>query len=289
VTHHALWHPLTPAEVDVGWTFDPWGLLAVIPPLLVYTKGAISIWSHAGLGHGLRIAEAVAYLAGASILAGALLSPLDALSEFRFAAHMSQHESLMLLAAPLIVLGRPLFVGLWALPSELRTRVRGIVGRPAWVVGWSFLTAPLFVLALHALVRWIWHVPALFEAAMLSEPLHAFQHASFFLSAALFWWAVLHGRYGRGSYGVGLLFVFATALHTSLLAALLTLAPSGFYPIYAVRGLDTPAQLLEDQQLGGLLMWVPSGMLFALIGLALFVAWLGDVERRAKRKALRAG
>jgi putative membrane protein len=131
-------------------------------------------------------------------------------------------------------------------------------------------------------VRWVWHIPALFEGAMEHDALHAFQHFTFFASAAWLWWTVLHGRFGRAGYGVGLLFVFVTAFHTSLLAALLTVAPEGFYPIYAERGLDAGAELLEDQELGGLLMWVPSAVLLLVSALALFIAWLGEAERRAR-------
>jgi cytochrome c oxidase assembly factor CtaG len=219
----------------------------------------------------------------------ALVSPLDSLSDFRFAAHMSQHELLMVVAAPLMVLGRPFFVCLWALPVAWRKRAASVLATPRFKVAREFLAAPLLVLTLHAVVRWVWHIPALFEGAMQHDALHAFQHFTFFASAAWLWWTVLHGRFGRAGYGVGLLFVFVTAFHTSLLAALLTVAPEGFYSIYAERGLDTGAELLEDQQLAGLLMWVPSAVLLLVSGLALFIAWLGEAERRARRAdALRA-
>jgi putative membrane protein len=158
-----------------------------------------------------------------------------------------------------------------------------VLATPGVKTGTSVLTAPLFALALHAVFRWVWHIPALFDAAMEHDALHAFQHFTFFASAALFWWTIIHGRYGRAGYGLSLLFVFATALHTSLLAALLTLSPHGAYTIYADRGLETPDELVADQALGGALMWVPSGVTLLASGLALFTAWLGEAERRARR------
>jgi cytochrome c oxidase assembly factor CtaG len=118
---------------------------------------------------------------------------------------------------------------------------------------------------------------------MRSEPLHAFQHLTFFATAALLWWALIHGRYGKVGYGVSVLFVFATVMHTSVLGALISIAPRVLYPIYQQRSLALGWDPLEDQELAGILMWVPSGVLLTLVGLALFAAWLGEAERRARR------
>jgi putative membrane protein len=281
----ALAHPLSgfQAEQAARWTFDPWGLAAVVPATVLYARGLATLRRHAGTQAGVRRWQAACYATGVAVLALALLSPIDAWSDFRFWVHMSQHELIMVAAAPLMVLGRPLYVYLWALPASLRRRTSRILATPNFKVTWSFLSAPLFVLTLHAFVRWVWHVPALFEAAMRHDALHALQHFSFFATAAFFWWAVSNGRYGRAGYGLGLLFVFITAFHTSLLAALLTVAPQGFYPIYAAQGLEAAPELLADQELGGLIMWVPSGVLLLASALSLFVAWIGEAERLAKR------
>jgi putative membrane protein len=278
-------HPLGgfQAQQAARWTWDPWGLAAVAPAAALYARGLSMLWGRGKKGLGVRRWQAGCYAAGVVVLAVALLSPLDAWSDFRFWVHMSQHELIMTVAAPLMVLGRPLYVCFWALPLGARRRARGVLATPRFKIAWSFASAPLFVLTLHAVVRWIWHIPALFEAAMASDALHALQHFSFFATAALFWWAISNGRYGRAGYGLGLLFVFVTAFHTSLLAALLTVAPEGFYPIYALQGLESSPELLEDQELGGLIMWVPSAVLLLVSALALFVAWLGEGERRARR------
>lgn len=284
-----LAHPLTAAESAHASSFswDPWGLAAIVGVAGMYALGLRGLERRCVLPAALRGWQIAAYGASVLALVVALVSPLDSLSDLRFAAHMSQHELLMIVAAPLMVLGRPLFVYFWALPKRARLRLGSALASPGFRVARSFFGAPVLVLTLHALVRWVWHVPVLFEAAMRHEPLHAFQHFTFFASAAWLWWAILHGRFGRAGYGVGLLFVFATAFHTSLLAALLTVAPEGFYPIYAERGLDTSAELLEDQELAGLVMWVPSAVLLLVSALALFVAWLGEAERRARRAEVR--
>jgi putative membrane protein len=142
------------------------------------------------------------------------------------------------------------------------------------------MTGPLTVWILHGAALWIWHLPPLYQAAVENEGIHTWMHVSFFFTAALFWWALVHGRYGRLGYGLGVVFVFTTGLHATLLGALLTVAPSPWYPLYASRAPAAGVDALDDQQLAGLLMWVPFGIVFVVVGLALFAAWLGEAERR---------
>jgi mono/diheme cytochrome c family protein len=106
-------------------------------------------------------------------------------------------------------------------------------------------------------------------------------HVCFLLTACLFWWALIHGRYGRLGYGAAVLFVFATAVHSGALGALMTFAPRAWYPLYAHRSAAAGHDPLQDQQLAGLIMWIPFGVVFLVLALALFAAWLGESERRA--------
>jgi putative membrane protein len=265
------------------WTFDPLVLAALLLVGGAYAVGIWRLWQRAGRCHALRPRHLACMAAGWLSLVLSLLSPLDALSDVSFAAHMTQHQVLMVVAAPLLVLGRPLVVLLWSLPAPARRRVGQVTSHPAFAGAWRWLSGPVITLMVHSLVVWMWHVPSWFDAALAHEPLHAVQHLSFFLTAALFWWAVVHGRYGRVGYGVSVLFVFATALHQSVLGALLTLARAAWYPLAAERARGAGLDPLGDQQLAGLLMWVPSGVLFSVLGLALFSAWIGDIEHRARR------
>src|SRR5690349_21291233 len=109
--------------------------------------------------------------------------------------------------------------------------------------------------------------------------MHALQHASFLGTALLFWWALMHEQWAR-NYGASVAYIFTTAIHSGALGALLTFAPGLVYPIYAGRTVAWGLSALEDQQLGGLIMWVPSGIVFIAIGLWLFAAWLQESERR---------
>jgi putative membrane protein len=281
-------HPAgAPASLLRRWTLDPF----VIPPFvlfaIVYGVGVRRLWRHAGIGRGIRKAEAASFGVGLITAAVALLSPIDYYSDLLFAAHMTQHELLMVAAAPLVVIGRPFVAGSWALTARARVWLSGITHSPSVRVIVHFLTAPLFALALHALVRWIWHIPRLFEAAMRHEALHAVQHLSFFATASLFWWALVYGRYGKAGYGLGFLFVFATAVHTTVLGALIATAPALLYPIYRLRASSAGFDPHIDQELAGFVMWIPSGFVLAVGGLALFFVWLTESAHRAERARLR--
>jgi cytochrome c oxidase assembly factor CtaG len=191
----------------------------------------------------------------------------------------------MLVAAPLLVLGRPLVVFLWAFPVQWSRRI-GNVGKIGCVSGtWRFLTIPLVAWLVHAIALWVWHVPVLFDAVLQNEWVHTLQHISFLASALLFWWALIHGPQGAMGYGAAVLYLFTTSIHSGALGALLTVAGTVWYPSYIGLTSSWGLTPLEDQQLGGLIMWIPAGVVYLIAGLALFVGWLREAElRTAKRE-----
>lgn len=284
----AAWAHAGHAELSLGeaarhWSWEPTALVPVALAAWLYARGVRRLWRQAGVGRAIGRARAAAFAAGCLALVLALASPIDALADQLFSIHMAQHELLMLVAAPLVVLGRPLAAFLWALPRPARERLGAWAERPAVAITWRRLSSPLAAFALSALALWVWHLPALYQAAVLDDAVHALQHASFFFTSALFWWAVAEGRAGRLGYGAGVFYVFATALHGGVLGALLTLAPRLVYPIYGPRAARWGVAPLADQQVGGLLMWIPAGALLLVIGLALVAAWVGESERRVRR------
>jgi cytochrome c oxidase assembly factor CtaG len=264
------------------WIWEPVTIVLIAASALLYARGIVRLWDRAGRGAGVPPWQAAAFGFGLLSLALALLSPLAWLSSIVFSAHMTQHEILMLVSAPLLVFGRPLFVFVWAFPARARERVGALTRRPLIAGAWHAISAPLAVFLLHAAALWIWHLPSLYEAALASEGIHAVQHLSFTVTAALFWWGMVHGRYGRLGYGVGVFYVFVTAVHSSVLGALMAVAPGAWYPSYAASAGAWGLDALQDQQLAGLLMWVPSGVVFIVFGLALLAAWLGEAERRVR-------
>jgi putative membrane protein len=270
------------SEALRNWTWEPVTIGLLLMSAALYALGLLRLWRRAGVDKGIRVWEAAAFAVGLISIGAALLSPLAWLSTILFSAHMTQHEVLMLVAAPLLVFGRPLQGFLWAFACEARGEIARWTQRSSVSAAWRASTNPAVVFVLHAAALWIWHIPPLYDAALASEAVHAGQHASFLITAALFWWGMVHGRYGRISYGVGVLYVFLTALHSSVLGALLTIAPHVWYPPYLWTAAEWRVDALQDQQLAGLLMWVPSGIIFIVFGLALLAGWLGESERRAR-------
>jgi putative membrane protein len=266
-----------------SWTLNPWLLALIAAASVLYALGRRGQQRQALADASPRKLENAAFVLSMLSLLFALVSPLDRLSDLTFSAHMTQHELLMLLAAPLLVLARPLPTYLRALPARQRTQVAAALRAPLAVSTFRFLTAPLVALVLHGLIRWLWHIPALFEAALANEWIHGVQHASFFLTALLFWWGLVHGRYGRVGYGLSFVFVLLTAMHTGALGALLSFSEHAWYPTYEARASQQGLDPVLDQQVAGLIMWVAAGLWMMLLALALFLAWLGEARQRARR------
>lgn len=268
------------------WNWDPWILAGLAAAAALYGRGLRRLWGRAGPGRGVPRLRAACYLAGLTSIFVALVSPVDAVSEELFWVHMIQHVLLMVVAPPLLVLGRPALAVLWALPREARRwtadRWRGW---PALRSAWRVLTHPLVVLVLHVAALWAWHLPPLYEAALADDAVHHLQHASFFFTALLFWWVVVHVGRGRlPGYGAAIAYVFATLLQGGLLGALLTLAPRPWYESQSAGASAWGMDALADQQLAGTLMWVPTGIVYAAAALLLFAAWLREAERRTARR-----
>lgn len=268
-----------PPAAPLGWNLAAWLLALLALSAAGYAWGTRQLWRQAGRGRGITELQAAAYALGWLTLVGALVSPLDALGGRLFSAHMVQHELLMVIAAPLLVVARPLVAWTWALPLAQRRRVGRWFQARGWTAFWGTLTDPLVAWALHALALWAWHIPAAFDAALVSEPLHILQHVSFLGTALFFWWAVL-GHDPRGRYGPGhsAAYLFTTMMHTGALGALLSLAPTPWYTEYVPRTSALGFDPVEDQQLGGLVMWVPAGLAYVVA--ALWV--LGRVLVRAR-------
>lgn len=263
------------------WTFEPWVVAMAAVALLLYVAGIARLWRQAGRGRGISMRQAALFVGGWLAAMAALVSPLDALGAQLFSAHMLQHELLMIVAAPLLVLvlGRPLAAWTWALRPGLRRHVAGVI-RWRWLESaWGGLTRPVSAWALHAVALWAWHIPPFFEAALHSECIHVLQHTSFFVTALLFWWAVLGSDARSRTSAFAMVYLFTTMMHTSALGALLTLAPTPWYPHYAASGGGFGLDPLEDQQLGGLLMWVPGAFAYVAAALAVMARLLAPTLR----------
>jgi cytochrome c oxidase assembly factor CtaG len=274
---HDLWH---------AWSSAPVPLIACALAVWLYARGLRALGRNRRRPAGRRAVVPVwrrwcwagAWLA----LLVALASPLDALSGALFAAHMVQHLLLMMVAAPLFVLGDPAFVTLWALPLHARREAGRMWRRARWMRAlWRVLATPAVAWMLHVGVLWIWHTPALYDRALATPPVHLLEHATFFGTAALFWWVVLAPRGRRTTPAAAIPYLFGAALQSTMLGAVIALAR---HPLYTAHFSTTRAwglTPLQDQQLAGLLMWVPAGLVYlaALVPVALRLLRRPDDQR----------
>jgi putative membrane protein len=265
-----------------AWSFDPLVLTPLLFAAWLYTRGVRRLWTRVGRGRGVTRTQALFFALGLVALATALVSPLDALTKTLLSAHMIQHALLVTVAPPLLLLGVPGAAFAWAMPARSRKR---LFASPTWRLlsaGGKKLSHPLPAAVVHGLALWGWHAPAFFRAALENYWLHVFEHALFLGTALLFWSAILLARSVRRA-GAGLGAAFATLLHSGLLGALITMAPS---PIYGGEGAVAGAwglELLEDQQLAGLLMWVPMGFVYLTASLVLAHRLLTAAERESRQ------
>ena len=279
--------PLAPHDVWSAWSREPGVLLGLAATAVMYGVGGRRRSRRAGHRRGVRRREAAAFWAGWVLLAVALISPLHQMGGALVWAHMAQHELLMVVAAPLLVVGRPVLVSLWALDAR-RRRLAG-----AWLARLRPLSRQLGRLEvawlLHTVAILAWHTPALYGRTVESELIHSLQHASFLGAALLFWWSVLVEARPRARHGGAILSLFTTMIYTGGLGALLTVADRPWYPVYGAAAPLWGLTPIEDQQLAGLIMWVPAGLSYLLAALWLVTVWLRDSEGRVvRRERLRA-
>ncbi|GEO14835.1 cytochrome c oxidase assembly protein [Microvirga aerophila] len=261
-------------EIDTTWTWDPWVMLPLVLSSGLYAIGVVRLWRRAGFGRGVRPWQAGCFVLGWALLVLALVAPLHWLGERLFVAHMVEHEILMAASAPLLIVARPVGAMLWALPQAWRRSI-GALGRvPSLARTWSFLTNAPIATILHGAALWIWHAPALYEAALADPWLHWLQHVSFFGTALLFWRALLQGPERERAYGAAVFYLFATSLHTEFLGILLAIARQPIYPAQTGSAPEWGLSPLEDQQLAGLVMWIPAGLVYAGAALALAGLWI---------------
>lgn len=276
-------HPggmLAPHDVWSTWTNAPAVLAGCCVTAIAYGCGVHAMRARTRIARPAARWRTWSFAAALLAILVALVSPLDALGGALFSAHMVQHLLLMMVAAPLMVLGDPMSAFLWALPARER-RALGAwwLRRHTLRSSWRVLARPIVAWSLHVITLWAWHLPTLYDRAVAEGPLHVLEHATFFVTALLFWWVPFrpHGR--RLHAGPALLYLFAAALQSTILGAVLAMAR---HPLYVAHLATTRAwglTPLEDQQLAGLWMWVPAGLVYlvALVPLAQRVLRRRDV------------
>jgi len=259
-----------------GWTWDPWVTVPLAVLLIVWAVGRMRLADRTKVERR----GAALFLSGWLVLTLALVSPLHEGGEASFTLHMIEHELIMLVAAPLLAGSAAGGAMAWGLPQLLRRALGGSWKRPLSAL-WKWLTEPVTATTLQAVALCAWHVPALFDRALQSTGWHIAQHASFIVTSLLFWWAMFNPRGGNAGYGVSAACLFVTSLIGGALGALMAFSSSPWYAPYAAMGMSgiglDPA---TDQQLAGLLMWIPGGLVHAGAALILLYRWLNPMESR---------
>lgn len=231
-----------------------------------------------------------AYFGGLAAIALALLSPIDAFGSWLFTMHMVQHELLVMVAPPLLLLANPLAAVLWALPPRLRRRVGGwLVPGAALRQAWRLVTLLPVAWLLYVAALWGWHYPPAYDASLRSDLVHDAQHLSFFLTALLFWWPVVNPAprlQGHIPYTFRIVYLIAATFQNTWLAFVITMTERVLYPAYAVAPRLWGLSALDDQALGGSIMW-EGGMMMYLGAVLILVARAldrSDIEARALRR-----
>jgi cytochrome c oxidase assembly factor CtaG len=223
--------------------------------------------------------QALLYQAGVLVLFLALESPVDVLGEdYLFSAHMFQHLLLILIIPPLLLLGIPAAWFERLLDWKPAGKLERFLGRPA------------IALILAVVTLYMWHIPPLYDAAVENETIHSLEHLSFLVTATIFWWPVINPiEHKRRISGLAtMLYIFVGGAANTVLGIIITLAPAVIYTVYispadsfgilamirSVWGLDP----LSDQQLGGLLMWIPGGLFYLSAILVVFARWFSQPE-----------
>ena len=269
------------------WNGDIVILLNLVLVVWLYMRGTFA-FRNRSQQTAIRLRQSCYFLCGIGITGLCLLSPLDALSAQLATAHMIQHMLLMTVAAPLIVCGAPWSVSVWGLsPATLRgiSRIRRrLIG--GQVIGRCF-TSPVLVWMLYALTTWSWHLPVLYEAALSVEWIHDLQHLCFLATAIIFWRVLLSPRgVVNGNPGLSVVYLFATTLHSMALGVLMTLSPVPWYSHYKITASLWDMTAQQDQQLAGLIMWMPACAPYAVIAAWILLQYFED-EKLLSRPELR--
>lgn len=260
----ALLHPFTQFNW-LTWSIHPSTVIGLAALAALYLWRARSIDAE----HPLGVARKLSFFSALLVIFGSLNGPIHDLSDtYLFSAHMVQHLLLTMLMPPLIIYGVP---G-WMLRPLLRNRTVLAIARR--------ITKPIACFVIFNLVIAVWHLPVFYNAAMANHNIHIVEHLMFMSAAVLMWWPITSQlpELPRLSYPGQMLYCFLMILPMSIIAIYISMAEQVLYPAYSVAPRISSLSPLDDQLLGGLIMWVPGGLLFMVIMTVVFFKWAARGE-----------
>ena len=271
--------PVLP-EVLLRWTLDPLALVTII------ATGAAYLWAVGRVNRAHPANRQPAYrswlfVAGLVAIGIALLSPIEAYEGSLFSLHMVQHLLLEFVGAPLLLAGAPITLALRVARPSVRRRLLAVL--QSRVV--HLISFPVVAWLLFAAVNWGWHFSVLYDQALENQALHYFQHATFLGAALLFWWPVVGADPSpwRLPHPVRLLYLFLAVPQNSFLGVALMSAPTVLYPHYVTNQRAWGQSPLEDQALGGAIMWVVGDLAFVAAMMVVVLLWMRHEDRRTAR------
>ena len=269
------------ANIDLNFWLTQWNLA---PSLILGMALALGLYFYAlGPYHRrhypdvpIKTGQTVAFVSGAAIIFLALVSPLDALGDdYLFSAHMVQHLCLTTFGPPLLLIGLPAWMIDRFLDNRLILRVL------------TALTLAPVIFFLYNIDFFLWHAPAFYNATLENETIHIFEHLTFIVLGILSWWPILSPtpRIPRLSFGGQLIYIFLFGMPAVLLGAGLTFVPPLYAP-YLSDPIVWGISHANDQQIGGLIMWIPVNIFYIIIMSGIFIKWMqhqADKEAAAER------
>ncbi len=269
------------------WAFWPQIILILVALGALYVRGWWRLRQRGSqrLANGWRLAS---FLAGLVTLGVAMLSFIEVLYNLLFSLHMVQHLLITMVGPPLLLLADPYPFLIWGLPDNARLATgRFLVPRAAVRRALRYTTSPWLVWALWVGGLWLWHLPAAYDAALTYEVLHVLEHMTFFVPAMLFWWHVTGATprlRGRLSYGFRIAYLLAALAQNEILGIILAFSREPLYPHYTTVSRLWGLSVMDDQMLGGALMWVPGGMMYALAAIVLIARYLEQEEKKTRQR-----
>jgi putative membrane protein len=260
----AMLHPFTQLGW-LAWSIHPSTVIGLA------ALAAIYLWRvrRAPAGETLSGFRKISFLAALFVIFASLNGPLHDLSDdYLFSAHMVQHLLLTLAMPPLLIAGIP---G-WMLRPLLRNRAIMAIAKR--------VTRPIICFTIFNVVIAAWHIPALYNSAMANHNIHIIEHLMFMSAAVLMWWPLMSPlpELPRLAYPGQMLYCFLMSVPMSIVAVYITMSDHVLYPAYASAPRVLPLSPIDDQLLGGLIMWVPGGLIFALIMTVVFFKWAARGE-----------
>jgi putative membrane protein len=261
-----------------AWNWEPSIIIGTALLVGLYLYGIGPLRRKYQLATEVKRGQVVAFLLGVFIMFLALVSPLDELGDsYLFSAHMVQHLFITLVGPPLLLIGTP---G-WLLQPLLRKRTVFLIAR--------VFTFPALAFFLYNANFWLWHAPPLYNATLENQSIHILEHVTFIVFGILNWWPIFSPseELPRLPLGGQILYIFLSGMPTVALGAGLTFFPPLYAPYLAaprIWGISAAV----DQQLGGLIMWIPGNIFYIVIISILFIQWMQkqDAKQRASEADL---